>query len=316
MNAVLNVILLLVSVGFIYGSCVWLVKSVTKIARYFKLSDFFIGFVLVGFATSIPELVVGITSALRGVPDLSLGNVLGTNIADITIIFGLVVLLARVIPIHGKIERRDILVTGIISILPILLAIDGNLSRPDGIILVSVFVLYVFLLLRQKQYFDRPKQRELSRRDFFISLASFAVALAILICASRGVVEYGSVLAMQMGVPLIFIGLVFVAIGTSLPELAFETSAAIKGKPLMAVGDILGSIAVNSALIIGVTALISPLALAGEYGNFIFPSLAFVASYIIFAIFLRTKSKLTWREGIILVFLYLAFIAISTLLVN
>lgn len=274
-----------------------------------RLSDFVVGFIIMALATSIPELFIGITSAMNKVPSLSLGDVLGSNIADVTLVIGLVAILARGIQIKGKIAIRDTYFAVGIAILPILLMLDRYLSRADGIVLLLAFSFYVLKLWSQRKRF-RKTSNHITRKEFLKSVFLFAVAVVLLVVSAKFIVDLGSNLAIEFGVPLILIGIAFLAIGTSLPELVFEIKAVIAKREGMALGDLLGSVVTNSALVLGLVGLIHPIAIA-DFSLFIVAAAFLIVALVLFTLLLRTKDRLSWKEGMILIMLYIIFITVE-----
>src|SRR3989338_7578447 len=134
-------------------------SAIHGIARILHISEFLVGFFLVALATSIPELFVGVSSAIKGVPDISLGNVLGANFINLTLVIGLSALIAGKIDSDGKISSKNYWITTAIAFLPILLAGDGVISRLDGILLLAAFALYIRKILRDKKYFPAPNHK-------------------------------------------------------------------------------------------------------------------------------------------------------------
>jgi len=141
-----------------------LVRSLTRVAFYFGVSDFLVGFIIVAIATSIPELFIGVTSALGGNPELSLGNVLGSNIIDLTLVVGILALLQRGIRVETKAVRTDTLYMFFISILPLIFMLAGDsIDRFDGFLLVSVFFLYLARIYIQRSSFRGDTHEEVAR---------------------------------------------------------------------------------------------------------------------------------------------------------
>ncbi|MBU1178573.1 sodium:calcium antiporter [Patescibacteria group bacterium] len=304
------------SIVFFLVACIVLVVSATltikaliKIAAYLRLSDFVVGFIIMALATSIPELFVGVTSAMNKVPSLSLGDVIGSNIVDITLVIGLVAILARGIQIKGKIVIRDTYFAVGVAILPILLMLDRYLSRTDGLVLLLAFFLYALRLWRQRKRFKKISNH-VARKEFFKSVFLFVVGVVLLVASAKIIVDLGSNLAIEFGVPLILIGVAFLAIGTSLPELVFEVKAVLAKREGMALGDLLGSVVTNSALVLGLVGLIYPITIA-DFSLFIVAAAFLVVVLVLFTFLLRTKDRLSWKEGIILIMFYIIFIIVE-----
>ena len=149
---IVSLIAFLISCLILVVSGSYLVKLLIKISSYLKLSEFIVAFILMAFSTSIPELFVGISSAMKGNPALSLGNVIGANILDLTIIIGIAALLGRGIRVKNPFIKKDSLMILLIASVPVvLMAVGKNLSRIDGMILVAIFIIYITHLFRERR---------------------------------------------------------------------------------------------------------------------------------------------------------------------
>lgn len=286
----------------------YLVRSLSVIASVFGLTEFTIGFIIMAFATSIPELFVGVTSALSGNPALALGTVIGSNIADLTLVIGVTAILARGIRVESTLMRRDILYVVVITTLPPLLMIDQYISRFDALILLLAFVLYVSHLLKQKHEF-RKKADGVSAWRVLDNMVLFVVFLIILFVSAEFVVKYATRLSADLLLPPIFIGLFMIALGTSLPELTVEVKAVTSGHKDIAIGDVLGSVVANSTLVLGITALICPI--QANFLLFLTSAYFMIFVAVLFMTFVQSEEKLSLQEGITLLMLYILFILVE-----
>ncbi|MBI3033308.1 sodium:calcium antiporter [Candidatus Woesearchaeota archaeon] len=302
-------LLLVVSGGY-------LVKLILKIASFLKLSDFVVAFIIMAFSTSIPELFIGISSAIKGNPALSLGNVIGSNIADVSIIIGIAALVRRGVRTKNPFIKKDSLFMFLIAMIPILLMLfDKTLSRIDGTILIIIFLFYVGHLFRERRQIENKlDQKSINNRNnnnnnnqnIVITVILFVVCLGILFLSSHFVVEYATQLAIDLFLPPILIGLFLLALGTSLPELIFEMRAVLARKGDLALGDAMGSVVCNSTLVLGITAIISPI----TNGFLLFVTSAIFMIFILFLFMALIKSKkgLSIRGAITLILMYIFFI--------
>lgn len=288
-----------------------LVKYLTKIGYYHHMGEFAISFILMAFATSLPELFVAVSSALKGAPELAIGTALGSNIADLTLVIGIAVIAAGKIRVKSLIKKKDIVyMSGIIFIL-ILLMMDGSLSRPDAMILLLIYAYYIYRLFTQKKQFESDRV-EVTKKEYYKSIGGFIASIVGLVISAELLVSSIEKVAEIINVPLMLVGLVVVAIGTSLPELSFELTAIKEKKQDMVLGDIMGSVVTNAALILGVVAMINPvdnLDLGLINTSLIF--LAIITLGVLF--FVKNDGKLTIREAIALIVLYLIFISMEYL---
>jgi len=300
---VLSSLVLMASAGM-------LVRSLIMLSRFLRMTEFVIAFVLMAVSTSLPELFVGISAARTGNASLALGNVIGSNIVDLTLILGLTVILARGIPVRNPLIKTDALWMTAIAALPVALMFAGSeLSQIDGLILLATFMMYLFHLMHERQSFPKILQNHVTHWKGLGHLVLFAGAITVLYLSAHTVVESGTNLAIDLQLPRIFIGLFFVALGTSLPELAFGILAVVKKHPQLNIGDLMGSVVANSTLILGVTALINPI--QADFLLFTTSSLFMVFVCFLFATFVEKGREITWKEGVALVFVYILFLMVE-----
>lgn len=309
---ILNIILFIVACLILVKSAEWLVSSIVKISEYFELSEFVIGFIVVALATSVPELLIGVTSALEEKPLLGLGTVIGSNIVNLTLVIGVAVLLGKGIRLREKTIKRDIFYMMLVTLLPILLMFLGNgLSKLDGVILLFFFIIYMWRVLKQRRRF-RKVIDSVSRKEFTSSCFGFFMSLVLLFFSAELIVRFGSLISMEIGLPTILVGLFVVAIGTSLPELTFEARGVLAKHEEIIMGDVVGSVVVNTTLILGVMALLSRNVITIEHPLIFFSSAIFVVIIaFIFMTFAESEQGFSWNEGISLILLYAFFMMIE-----
>ena len=304
MQIITTLLLFLTSCAGLVISGTLLLKSITKISAFLRLSAFTTGFTILALSTSLPELFVGIYSAINNNPTLSMGTVIGSNIADLTLVAGIAILATGGIKIPRKHIKHDVILMIIISALPIILTKIGNqLSRIDGMLLLTIFIIYwKHLLTKQKNH---KLTEKIPRIQVVLYTLLFVATITGLYFTAEKTVQYGTQLAMLINLPILFVGLFFLAIGTSLPELIFETTAMIKGLPEFALGDIVGSVVTNSTLVLGITAIITPI----ESGKILFLTASgfMIVATMLFATFIDASNKLTKIEGITLILFYILF---------
>jgi len=305
-----NLIVFLIACIVLVISGNLLVKTLTKIAAFLKLSEFVVGFIIMAFATSIPELFVGITSALAGKSALALGNVIGANIINLTLVVGIAILLGRGIKIESKKTKTDSLYMVFIAALPmILMIIGGSLSRIDGIILLAAFALYAGRILKQRRLFKKEVEDGIKRKDIILTTILFVFSLALLFLSARFVVGYATLLSVDLALPPIIVGLFIISIGTTLPELTFGSRAVLAGRSEMALGNLIGSVIVNSTLVLGITSIIYPI--TANILLFSVSAIFMVIVAFLFATFVESGDRLYIKEGISLILLYIFFVIIE-----
>lgn len=304
-----NILLLLVGLGLVVLGADWLVNGASSIARRAGISEFVIGLTIVGFGTSCPELVVSLTGAIEGNSDISVGNVVGSNIFNVLFILGLT---AMVLPVGmtDKNRRIDIPITLGATILLVILGITGSMSGPgisrwEGVLMLLVFSAYLFYCFKSdsKDEFSDTQQATLSITK---SIALTLIGLAGLIFGGDLFVDSATALARQIGVSDKFIAVTILAGGTSLPELATSLVAAIKGKEQLALGNILGSNVFNAMLILGLSSVITPLSFASMTIVDII-TLVLSAVLLLFWAYTGRKNRIDRREGAAMLLCYVAY---------
>lgn len=304
-----NILLLLVGLGLVVIGADWLVNGASSIARRAGISEFVIGLTIVGFGTSCPELVVSLSGAIEGNSDISVGNVVGSNIFNVLFILGLT---AMVLPVGmtDKNRRIDIPITLGVTILLIILGITGSMSGPgisrwEGVLMLLVFSAYLFYCFKSdsKDEFSETQRATLSITK---SIALTLTGLAGLIFGGDLFVDSATALARQIGVSDKFIAVTILAGGTSLPELATSLVAAIKGKEQLALGNILGSNVFNAMMILGLSSVITPLSFASMT---IVDIITLVLSAVLLLIWAYTgrKNRIDRREGAAMLLCYVAY---------
>lgn len=304
-----NILLLLVGLGLVVLGADWLVNGASSIARRAGISEFVIGLTIVGFGTSCPELVVSLSGAIEGNSDISVGNIVGSNIFNVLFILGLT---AMVLPVGmtDKNRRIDIPITLGVTILLVILGITGSMSGPvisrwEGVLMLLVFSAYLFYCFKSdsKDEFSETQRATLSITK---SIALTLTGLAGLIFGGDLFVDSATALARQIGVSDKFIAVTILAGGTSLPELATSLVAAIKGKEQLALGNILGSNVFNAMMILGLSSVITPLSFASMT---IVDIITLVLSAVLLLIWAYTgrKNRIDRREGAAMLLCYVAY---------
>ena len=317
--------MVLVKLALFLAGCLILVKSASilvnslaKIAAYFRISDFVIGFIVMAFATSIPDLTVGLSSAFGSTADnpltsMALGSVIGANIIELTLVIGIMAIIRRDIRVETKAVRTDTMYMFLVVAIPLVLMMDQTLSQLDGLILVSVFAVYMLRLLSQKSQFrskDAEQTEKVSKNEFRKNLAFTLLSVVLLFVGANLLVTNGGEMAAYLGVPQIIVGLFMISLGTTLPELTFETKAVLSAHPYMALGDMIGSIIANSTLVLGLTAIVFPIT-AGDFVIYMTSAFFMLTVAFLFMTFIEAERHILWQEGIGLVLLYVLFVIVE-----
>lgn len=303
---VLNIVLIFVTCLALFKAASLTIRALTFIAQYFGWHKFVVSFVVMAVATSLPEFFVGVSSAIQKRPQLSLGNIIGASIINLTLILGLCAILAKKIKIEDKKISKNITIALILGFLPVILALDGELSRFDGAVLLLAFLFYFGYIFYEQKKMPWDLKLEAAKgltKNIFIFFFGFLLLLFL----SNVVVGLAQKLTLGLNLPLVVVGLVVVALGTEIPELVFGLKAAIKKHQDLSLGNSLGTIVVNSTFILGVVSLIYPIKII-YFFEFLLFSLFLLLAITIFYIFVRTKKEIDWKEGVFLVLFYLVFV--------
>lgn len=236
-----------------------LVRGASALASRAGISPLVVGLTVVAFATSAPELAVTVDAVLGGQTDLAIGNVVGSNIANVLLILGISAVVVPLV-VHTQVVRVDVPVMVGLSGLALLLALDGSLGRLDGLLLLSLLVAHsVLAVVVSRRDADEPATARASRGPgVVVSVVLVAVGVALLVLGARLLVAGAVSIATALGVSGLVVGLTVVAVGTSLPELATSIIAALRGERDMAVGNIVGSCIFNIGVVLGLPALLVP----------------------------------------------------------
>ncbi len=287
---------------------------------------------LVALATSLPELFVGLTSALENEATLPLGVVIGSNLANISLVIGGAAVLSGVVKARNQVYKKDILYAFLVALLPLLMLMDKKLSRIDGGVLLLVYLFFVVSTMNRKkkarlervgeEYYEEEEDwghkvlRVLGKREIEHGMFKLVVGSAALIVLSDLIVKLAGSMAELIGIPVILVGLFMVSIGTSLPEITFEIRTIRKREYMMAFGNIIGSTVANSALILGAVALISPVMLGDEAMTYLVSVIFYILIFAMFWWFTYSQRKLSRQEGLVLVGAYFSFVVVQMMIVN
>lgn len=309
----IHITIFLFSCLLLFYSGKWVVESLAGIARFLKLREFVVAFFVFALAGAIPNFFVGISSALRGIPELSFGDIVGGNLFNLTVVVSIAVLLSKGLPAQSRTIQASSFFTMVVAIIPLLLIADGILSRADGIILILGFFVYTIWLFSKRERFTKlyeEKERKSYFKgfgDFFKNLGKVLVGLFILLVAAQGIVESAKFFADYFNFPLGLVGILIVAVGNCLPETYFVVVASKSKQNWMILGDLMGSVIINSTLVLGIVAVIFPIDVSA-FSPFLISRFFLILAAVFFLLFMRTGEKITRKEALVLFSLYLFFI--------
>jgi len=282
-----------------------LVRGSVGIARRMAIPPLLIGLTVVGFGTSTPELLVSVDAAWRGVPDIAIGNIVGSNIGNILLIVGLSALVWP-ITVMGATLRRDTAVMMAAALALVPLFAMAQMGRLAGLILVAGLAAYLIWAYRQPGDIEAEDTGETDPPSALLSALWVIGGLAALMVGARFLVDGAVNIARGYGISEAFIGLTIVAVGTSLPELATSLIAAFRRQSEIAIGNIVGSNIFNVLGILGVTALIAPIPVASRFLTFDLPVM--IAVSLILTALLLTRPVIGRRIGVAMLAGYVAYV--------
>lgn len=336
----INIVLLVLGVIIVLKGADWLTNGAVNIATRFGVSQMVIGLTIVAMGTSMPEFCVSMVSALKGTPDLAVGNVVGSNTLNTLLIVGCSALVAPIMVKRSSV-KRDIPFAVVASLLMLLFCLDGAIGRVDAAVLFAGFCLFMFVTLKYAKTTEEnaaavatscaatttaiseastsqassseasssetsaPEASQASGTSMLKAVVMLVVGLLCLIAGSNMFVDNASFVASSLGVSDAVIGLTIVAGGTSLPELATSMVSAKKGNSDIAIGNVIGSNVFNILMIIGITGLVKPMHIAGITT---LDLIMMLASMLLMWFFCRTTYKVKRWEGAVLTIVYLAYL--------
>lgn len=300
-----QVLLLIFGIVVVLKSADWLTNGAVGLATKLGISQIVIGLTIVAIGTSMPEFFVSIVSAIKGTPDLAVGNIVGSNIFNVLLIVGVAATVAP-IAIQRATVRRDIPIAIVASIMLTFMMLDDNISRIDALILFATFIAFIWITLRNSKNDANEKDASTEKViPTWKSVLFIIFGLVGLVLGSNIFVDNASSLAHGWGISDAVIGLTIVAGGTSLPELATSAVAARKGDSGIAIGNVLGSNVFNILMILGLTGIISPM----HIQNITYIDMAvMVISMALFWLFSFTKLRVERWEGCVLIACFLGYI--------
>lgn len=310
----------LISCLFLYISGEWVVKGLMKVARFLGWREFVVAFFVMAFAASLPNLFVGVTSALKGIPQLSFGDVAGNNLVAMTLAVALAILFAKdkKIPAESRTIQTTSIFTIAAAILPLILILDGNLSRIDGILLIVLFLFYCSWLFSKKERFTRIYEEHKIQivkefKIFIKDLGKIILGIILLIIAAQGIIASAQFFAQSFAIPIILIGVLITGLGNALPEVYFSIASARKGETWMILGNLMGAVIVPATLVLGIVALIHPIEIV-DFSPFAIARFFLIISAMFFFFFVRTDRKITKKEALFLFGVYILFVICQLLI--
>lgn len=288
----------------------WLVDGGVALARRFRISPLVIGMTIVAFGTSAPELLVSLISAIKGSAGIAIGNVVGSNIANIGLILGLTALICPIETDNSKVIRHGSIMIAA-SLLLMVFALKSGITRIEGLTLIAGLILFTTISVRKGR--TQPQEADIDSQEGKSMTVLAAIGLIVLSCAMLAfgadiLVDGATTIASAIGVSDKVIGLTIVALGTSLPELAASVAAAFKKQMDISIGNIIGSNIFNILCVLGVSTSIKPISLEfRDYANDFIWMMGFSVFIIIFTTMRKKKGRLGRTAGILFLLAYAVY---------
>ncbi len=312
----LTVVYLVVGLALLVLGAEFLIRGASKLAATIGIPPLIIGLTVVAFGTSAPELAVSLNASLNGQADISLGNVVGSNICNVLLILGTSAVIAPLV-VAQQLVRLDVPIMIGVSALVMFFGLDGQISRSDGVVLFVGGITYTLFLLLQSQKeknsviqddFEPSESRSPTIKEIGLNTGLFASGMTMLVLGSHWLVESAVTIATFFGASPLIIGLTVIAFGTSLPELATSVMASFRGERDLAVGNVIGSNIFNILVVLGLTSAVSEtgIYISNSAQRFDIPVMLAVA-IMCFPIFF-TDNQVSRREGVLLLCYYVLYV--------
>lgn len=305
MEMVIQLALLVLGFVLLVKGADWFVDGAASVAAKLGIPQLVIGLTIVAMGTSAPEAAVSLTAAFHGNADITIGNVVGSNILNVLVILGLAALICPM-AVAKLTVWVDIPVTFVMSLVLLAVGFDGNISRLDAAILLVAFIgylIYLFIMTKKGVISGESEEEEAKIQSIPKALFITALGLALIIFGSSFAVDAASAIAKMLGLSERFIGLTIVALGTSLPELFTSVAAAIKKNPDMAIGNIVGSNIFNILFIVGLSGMVIPVPFAPPFR---FDTIFAAGTMLLLLLLSLPNRRLGRVDGFILVMGYIA----------
>ena len=302
----IDILLFLISIPILIYSSDFFIDNASKLAKSIGVSEFCIGITVVGIGTSFPEIMVTDYASFTGESGIVLGNIIGSNITNIALILGVAFFIRNTVISDSHIVK-DSIVHLIVLILGTIIFLSGNnISRPEGVILTVVYVLYIIYSLKSNK-----RSEEKTTHDNFVLKRTVYIIIALtgVLIGSKLLVESAVVIANMLGISSAVIAITVIAFGTSLPELAVSISAAKRGFTMLILGNIMGSNVTNMMLAMGTASMIREVVI--EDVHFIQFSLAFMLLLSIILMAAMKKKDISRLWGVLYMMMYIIFIGLS-----
>ena len=301
---IINILQFLSGALFLYYGAEFLIKGSKTVAEKYNISSVIIGITLVALGTSLPELIVSIMATLRGEPGMAIGNVMGSNVANIGLVLGTTAILSPIYFPFAKIRFNMYFLLGI-TFLPIWFIFMDGFVFWQGMVLIVVLIIYCVYLITSNQLDDKENNITIDGNNILLIMQVIIGIIGLSLGATL-IVESAKGIALTLGVSSLVIGMSIVALGTSLPELAASLSAAKQGETGMVIGNIIGSNIMNILLVLGSTILFRNI--PTEFADILIQGFFMLILTVGLFFLLKWTDRITKFPGVILTLMYILFL--------
>jgi len=298
-----NLLLFIFSLILVIKGATLATKYSAKLAANFHLSKYIVGFIIIAFISIIPETLISINSAIAGIPEFGLGTLFGSNVADLTLIFAILIIYAkRGIKIESKV-LKNIRLYPFFLFLPLLFGLNGSYSRIEGTVLILVGSLFYYLVFKNgTETSERLRNGDGKYKNFLLLI----LAMAMLLVGSHFTVTSATDLANILKISPILIAMLIVSLGTTMPELFYSLKSVKKKDDGLAIGDIMGSVLADATIVVGILAVISPFSFPVKI-IYITGAFMVVASLVLLS-FMKSGRKISRKEGFMLLAFWVIYV--------
>ncbi len=306
----LNFVFFFLALFFVVKAADYAMQSADKLASALNLSKYLVGFLLVAIISVLPETFISLSAAFQGNPSFGLGTLFGSNVADLTLVLVIIIFVsATPLKVESKLIKNSFVYLGVLAI-PIIFGLNGYYSRLEGFALVILGLLFYLFIFKKNPYLKKKAKGKFSAKDF-LSLLFF---MGVLLVAANFTVKFGVDLAIYLKIKPILIGMLFVGLGTTLPELLFSLKAVKEKNHALAMGDILGTVITDATIVVGLIALVKPFVFSQRIVYLTGMFMLFAAVLLFY--FMKSGRAVTKKEAWFLLFYYLLFVLLEFSLSN
>lgn len=298
-----NLFIFIVAMVMVIKGATMATKHAALLAEGYRLSKYVVGFIIVAIISILPETLISLNAAFEGTPSFGLGTLFGSNIADLTLVFAILIFIAgRGLKVENRILKNNA-VYPFLLLIPLVLGLDGHFSRVEGLALIIIGAIFYFVSLKDGVDDSLPFHNGAVRYKHFLKLL---LSMVILLVGAHFAVTSATSIANYLGINPILIGMLVVGLGTTMPELFFSIKCVKKEDNSLAIGDLLGTVLADATIVVGILALISPFAFPIKI-IYITGVFMVIASFLLF-FFMRSGHNISKKEALLLLLFWMSFV--------